>query len=141
MFSRFSREPETPDLAAMMHDVVQKVATYNPRFDKDRLWQAYRLGSEAHSEQKRHSGEPYFIHALTVTDILADLRMDVDTLISGLLHDVVEDTPVELNEIEAAFGPAVARIVGELTNPSSNYSGTRGGGEGAEVRWVNAGKG
>ncbi len=118
MSRNLTHQPEMPDLAAMMSAVVQKAASYNPAVDKDRLWQAFRLGSDAHSEQKRRSGEPYFIHALTVADILADLRMDVDTLVAALLHDVVEDTPVTLAELAEEFGADVTRMVDGVTKIS-----------------------
>jgi len=118
MSGTFTHQPADPDLVAMMEAVVRKVGEYNPRADKDRLWHAYRVGSEAHAEQKRRSGEPYFIHALTVADILADLRMDVDTLMAGLLHDVVEDTEVSLEELRGLFGDDVARMVDGVTKIS-----------------------
>lgn len=109
---------EPVDLDAMMSAVVRKVRGYNPRVDEDRLWRAYRRGIAAHAGQLRHSGEPYFIHALTVVDILADLRMDVDTICAGLLHDVVEDTSVSLEELRAEFGADVARLVDGVTKIS-----------------------
>ena len=106
------------DLDAMMRAVVRKVGTYNPRADRDRLWEAYRFGKEAHSGQLRKSGEPYFTHALTVAGILADLRLDVDTLVAGLLHDVVEDTPVTLEELSDRFGEDVEHMVDGVTKIS-----------------------
>lgn len=106
------------DLDAMMSAVVRKVREYNPRADEDRLWRAYRRGRDAHEGQLRRSGEPFFIHALTVVDILADLRLDVDTICAGLLHDAVEDTPVTLEEIRAEFGEDVARMVDGVTKIS-----------------------
>ena len=118
MSETLTHQPKDPDLAAMMSAVVAKVARYNPRADQDRLWHAFKVGSEAHATQKRRSGEPYFIHALTVADILADLRMDVDTLMAGLLHDVVEDTPITLEQLRGFFGDDVARMVDGVTKIS-----------------------
>ncbi len=106
------------DLDAMMRAVVRKVGTYNPHADRDRLWQAFRYGMEAHEGQLRKSGEPYFIHALTVAGILADLRLDVDTLVAGLLHDVVEDTVVTLEELQEQFGDEVEHMVDGVTKIS-----------------------
>jgi len=113
------RPPVTvTDLEAMMRDVTRKVTDYNPRADQGLLWQAYRFGMTAHGEQKRRSGEPYFIHSLTVASLLADMRMDVDTIVAGLLHDVVEDTPVALEELRERFGADVAMMVDGVTKIS-----------------------
>ncbi|MBU1674867.1 RelA/SpoT family protein, partial [bacterium] len=106
------------DLDAMMRAVVRKVGVYNPHGDRDRLWQAFRFGNEAHAGQLRKSGEPYFTHALTVAGILADLRLDVDTLVAGLLHDVVEDTGVTLDELRERFGEEVVHMVDGVTKIS-----------------------
>ena len=106
------------DLDAMMRAVVRKVATYNPRADRDRLWDAYRYGKTAHEGQLRKSGEPYYTHALVVAGILADLRLDVDTLVAGLLHDVVEDTPVTMDDVRERFGDDVAHMVDGVTKIS-----------------------
>ncbi len=106
------------DLDAMMRAVMRKVAVYNPRADRDCLWQAFRYGKEAHTGQLRKSGEPYFTHALTVAGILADLRLDDDTLVAALLHDVVEDTPVTLEDVQVLFGDDVALMVDGVTKIS-----------------------
>lgn len=106
------------DLDAMMSAVVRKVAAYNPRADRNRLWEAYRHGKAAHAGQLRKSGEPYFTHALIVAGILADLRLDVDTLVAGLLHDVVEDTSVSLDDVRDLFGEDVAHMVDGVTKIS-----------------------
>ncbi len=103
------------DLTARMRDVVRKVTAYNPHADQERLWRAFHLGAEAHAGQRRESGEPFFMHELTVADLLADLRQDTDTLIAGLLHDVVEDTTVQLAAIAEAFGGDVAALVDGVT--------------------------
>ncbi len=76
---------------------------------------AIAVASSAHRAQTRASGEPYLIHAVAVADILAGLRMDHETLAAAILHDVVEDTPVTLADIEEACGPAVAHLVDGLT--------------------------
>jgi len=118
MSDSLSHKPESVDLVAMMDAVVRKVEQYSPNTDKDRLWSAFHMGHDAHDGQKRRSGEPFFIHALTVIDILSDLRMDADTIIAGLLHDVVEDTDVSLNEVRTRFGDDVARMVDGVTKIS-----------------------
>ncbi len=112
------RADELSRMEAMMREIVRKVGRYNPRADRDRLWRAYRYGLAAHGDQRRRSGEPYFIHSLTVAGLLADMRMDADTLVAGLLHDVVEDTPVTLEEVRAEFGDDVAMMVDGVTKIS-----------------------
>ena len=107
------------DLQAMMDTVVKKVAGYNPFADNDKLWQAYRFARDAHDGQVRHSGEPYFTHALIVADILADLRLDVDSLVAALMHDVVEDTEFEMAEIVEKFGESVGTMVDGVTKIST----------------------
>ncbi len=106
------------DLEGMMRNVVREVESYNPRADHDKLWRAYRFGLAAHGDQRRRSGEPYFIHSLTVAALLAEMRMDVDTIVAGLLHDVVEDTPVTLEELRERFGADVAKMVDGVTKIS-----------------------
>ena len=72
---------------------------------------AYRIADEAHKEQKRKSGEPYIIHPLCVAIILADLEMDKETIAAGLLHDVVEDTIMTLEQLTKEFGSEVSFLV------------------------------
>ncbi len=76
-----------------------------------RLCEAYEVAAKAHKGVTRKSGDPYITHPVEVTRILAEMRLDLDALVAGLLHDTVEDTPVTLEEIEARFGPTVRRIV------------------------------
>ncbi len=94
--------------------------------DRRRLERAFEMGKQAHDGQKRKSGEPYFTHPIAMAERLAGMGADADTLIAALLHDTVEDTPLTLNEIEAAFGPAVRGLIdgvtkltrADLTSPS-----------------------
>ncbi len=111
------------DLTALMTGVVHKMAANYPNADTERLWQAYRLAEGAHAGQARQSGEPFLVHGLTVADILADLRLDVDTVIAGLLHDVVEDTTVGLGRIRQEFGADVAEMVDGVTKISGLPAG------------------
>ena len=85
------------------------------RLDEDLLVRAYRFSEEAHRGQTRNSGEPYVIHCIEVAKILADLQLDSTTVASGLIHDVVEDTAVELEDVEREFGKEIAAIVDGLT--------------------------
>ncbi len=106
------------DLRAMMTRLVTKICHYNPQANQDLLWTCYEFAKGAHAGQMRKSGEPFFAHALTVANILADLRLDVDTLIAALVHDVVEDTDYTLADIESRFGPEVAHMVNGVTKIS-----------------------
>src|SRR5581483_9068261 len=76
---------------------------------------AYTFAATAHEGMRRKSGEPYVVHPLTTAIILAQMRMDPTTIVAGLLHDVVEDTPATLDEVEARFGHAVAHLVDGVT--------------------------
>lgn len=98
-----------------LEDVEQKVKSYNPEADFASLRRAFDLAVQAHAEQKRFSGEPYIIHPVAVARILADLELDLETLVAGLLHDVVEDTRIPLAKIKADFGSEVAALVDGVT--------------------------
>ena len=85
------------------------------RLDHELLVRAYRFSDVAHAGQVRHSGEPYVSHCVEVARILADLQLDTTTVTSGLLHDIVEDTDVTIEDVEREFGPEIAQIVDGLT--------------------------
>jgi guanosine-3',5'-bis(diphosphate) 3'-pyrophosphohydrolase len=85
------------------------------RLDTDLLARAYRFAEKAHAPQTRRNGEPYVTHVVQVARILAELGLDTTTVAGGLLHDVVEDTPYDLADVEREFGPEVARIVDGVT--------------------------
>ena len=91
---------------------------YHPGADVDLLRQAYQFTSAVHDGQKRLSGEPYLIHPVAVAGVLADLKLDLPSIIGGLLHDTVEDTLATLPEIEKAFGAEVAALVDGVTKLS-----------------------
>ena len=88
---------------------------YHPSADISLIEKAYKIASEAHKEQFRKSGEPYIIHPLWVGIILADLEMDKETIVAGMLHDVVEDTVMTLDDITREFGSEVALLVDGVT--------------------------
>ncbi len=96
-------------------EVLAKVERSHPSDDLEVLRKAYRFSSNKHDGQSRESGEPYFNHPLAVADILADMKLDASCVSVGLLHDVVEDTVVPLEEIEDNFGRDIANIVNGLT--------------------------
>jgi len=96
----------------------EKVRLLRPKDDFTQLEKAYKLASEAHKDQVRDSGEPYMVHPLHVTLILADMQMDMVCLQTGLLHDTLEDTKVTLDQIRKTFGEEVARCVDGVTKLS-----------------------
>ena len=98
--------------------LCERICAADPRLDADILLRAGRLAAEAHAPQARQNGEPYIIHPVAVAEILAGYRMDTATIATALLHDVVEDTPHSLSEIEARFGPEIARLVDGVTKLS-----------------------
>jgi len=83
--------------------------------DRDLIYRAYRVADNAHSGQNRVSGEPYINHCIAVASILAELRVPVEVVVAGLLHDTVEDTPITLNDIKIDFGEDVAKLVDGVT--------------------------
>ena len=91
---------------------------YSP-VDREIIERAYRVTEEAHKGQKRASGEPYFVHCFSVAKILAGMHVPPAVVASGLLHDVVEDTEIELDDIEADFGEEIAKLVGAVTKLTS----------------------
>lgn len=107
------------DLRGMMNDLWERVRVYNPQADEDKLWFGFRFAKAAHEGQLRKSGEPFFAHAMTVASILADLRLDVDTLIAAMVHDVVEDTDYTMEDVQQRFGQDVALMVDGVTKISS----------------------
>ena len=95
--------------------LVARVRKYHPSTDISMIEKAYRIAKEAHKDQVRKSGEPYIIHPLWVGIILADLEMDKETIVAGMLHDAVEDTDMTLEDITKEFGEEVALLVDGVT--------------------------
>ena len=104
---------EDPDRLYDM--LIARIRKYHPSTDVSMIEKAYRLASKAHGSQRRKSGEPYIVHPLWVAIILADLEMDKETIASGMLHDVVEDTDVSEEDIRREFGDEVALLVDGVT--------------------------
>ena len=103
--------------------LVARVRKYHPSTDISMIEKAYRIGREAHKDQVRKSGEPYIIHPLWVGIILADLEMDKETIVAGMLHDAVEDTEMTLEDVTREFGEEVALLVDGVTKLGQlNYS-------------------
>ena len=96
-------------------EITERVASYAPKADLDRINRAYVFAAHAHAGQMRISGEPYITHPLAVAGILASLGMDEATVITGILHDTVEDTSVTLDDVRQNFGDDVATLVDGVT--------------------------
>lgn len=101
-----------------IQDLCQKIRTYFPQADLKVIESAYELSEKAHAGQFRRSGEAYISHPLSVAGILADLRLDLDTIATGILHDVVEDTNISLEDIRQQFGDTIALLVDGVTKIS-----------------------
>lgn len=98
--------------------LIDRMLGYDPHIDGERLERAFELGKTAHAGQLRASGEPYFTHPVAVANLLIDMRLDVDTVITALLHDTVEDCGVELPTLAEQFGTDVAQLVDGVTKLS-----------------------
>ncbi|MBE9574342.1 MAG: bifunctional (p)ppGpp synthetase/guanosine-3',5'-bis(diphosphate) 3'-pyrophosphohydrolase [Proteobacteria bacterium] len=101
-----------------LNDITSKILSYHPAADTNLIEKAYVYSAKVHKGQVRLSGEPYLSHPLEVAGILANMKMDEVTIVSGLLHDTVEDTLAELKDIEYLFGKEVATIVDGVTKIS-----------------------
>ena len=107
----------------LYQELITSVKKYHPSTDITMIQKAYEVAKEAHKDQKRKSGEPYIIHPLCVGIILADLELDKETIVAGLLHDSVEDTWMTYEEVEKEFGSEVALLVDGVTKLGQlNYS-------------------
>ena len=98
--------------------LVELVKAYDPSADEDALNRAYVYSMKAHGAQLRDSGDPYFSHPVEVAGILARMKLDTASIVTGLLHDTVEDTVATLDDIERVFGPEIARLVDGVTKLS-----------------------
>ena len=107
----------TNEVCSSLEELLGRVRKYHPQADGEALIEkAYSFAEKAHAEQRRKSGEPYFVHPLTVAGILASLMLDAPTIAAGLLHDTVEDCEgVTLEVIEKEFGQEVAVLVDGVT--------------------------
>jgi GTP pyrophosphokinase len=99
-------------------ELVERVKSYDPGADEEALNRAYVFAMKAHGKQERASGDPYFSHPLGVAEILARMRLDTASIVTGLLHDTVEDTPTTLADISHLFGKEVSRLVDGVTKLS-----------------------
>src|SRR2546422_913115 len=105
----------TKTVAELGEELIAAIKTYNKDFDEALVRKALVFGEKAHAPQKRASGEPYFTHPIQVALILTEMKLDVASIITALLHDTVEDTSVTLEDLEREFGEEVARLVDGVT--------------------------
>ena len=103
------------DPEQLYSQLIERVRRYHPNTDISMIEKAYNIAREAHKDQVRKSGEPYIIHPLCVAIILADLELDKETIVAGILHDVVEDTVLTKEELAAEFSEEVAELVDGVT--------------------------
>ncbi|HTP52140.1 MAG TPA: bifunctional (p)ppGpp synthetase/guanosine-3',5'-bis(diphosphate) 3'-pyrophosphohydrolase [Anaeromyxobacteraceae bacterium] len=106
-----------------LNDILDKVAGYHPSADLDVIKKAYVYSAKVHQGQIRKSGEPYLVHPLEVAGILAELRLDEASIVTGLLHDTIEDTLATRDEIAELFGEEVAELVDGVTKLSQFSAG------------------
>lgn len=100
---------------ALYNQLLNTIKSYHPSTDLSMIEKAYRVAYNAHKDQLRKSGEPYIIHPLCVAIILAKLELDKETIVAGLLHDVIEDTVLTVEEMSAEFGEEVVFLVDGVT--------------------------
>ncbi|MDY6046957.1 MAG: bifunctional (p)ppGpp synthetase/guanosine-3',5'-bis(diphosphate) 3'-pyrophosphohydrolase [Anaerobutyricum sp.] len=117
--SRTQKEISQPkdftDPEILYDNLIKAIREYHPSTDLSMVEKAYHLADNAHNDQKRKSGEPYIIHPLCVAMILAELELDKETIVAGILHDVVEDTSYSLEDITREFNEEVALLVDGVT--------------------------
>jgi len=99
----------------LIDELIADVAAYNPDVDRDLITRAFQFAADAHEGQQRRSGEEFVLHPWGAAKICAQLQLDDETIAAALLHDVVEDTDVELDDVRAAFGDEIAKLVEGVT--------------------------
>ena len=104
---------DNPDV--LHQQLIACIHKYHPSTDTTLVEKAYKIAYQAHEGQKRKSGEPYIIHPVSVAIILAELELDKETIVAGLLHDVVEDTVMTTEDVIREFGEEVALLVDGVT--------------------------
>ena len=112
---KISKSEEFVNPEELYQELICCVQKYHPSDDISMIEKAYKVASEAHKNQFRKSGEPYIIHPLNVAIILADLKLDKETIVAGILHDVVEDTVMTEDDLRREFGDDVALLVDGVT--------------------------
>lgn len=129
MSPELSSPPSSPPLSPpadrieqLFQELESKIREYRPRDDLSSVEKAFRIAADLHKSQVRDSGEPYMVHPLMVAHILAGMRLDMVTIETGLLHDLVEDTRMTVDDIRKGFGEEVARCVDGVTKLSKLHA-------------------
>src|SRR6516162_4826541 len=99
----------------LVDELLTELEAYKPDFDRDLITRAFRFAADAHDGQVRRSGQEFIYHPWGAAKILAGLRMDEETIAAALLHDTVEDTGIEIEDIRAEFGEDIAKLVEGVT--------------------------
>jgi GTP diphosphokinase / guanosine-3',5'-bis(diphosphate) 3'-diphosphatase len=102
-------------VSTTISNIVETIRSYSPDADLQPVMSAYLMAAKAHAGQTRKTGEPYLTHPLAVAQILADMRMDTDTIATALLHDALEDNPITKREMETQIGPEITALVDGVT--------------------------
>jgi len=113
MLKRNESGDDMPEKA--FQELIEKIKLYHPAESFDMIEKAYNLAKDAHGDQERKSGEPYLIHPVAVANILAELELDKESIVAGILHDVVEDTHYTVEDIAELFNDEVALLVDGVT--------------------------
>ena len=108
-----------------LEQLVSRIQSYHPEANTTLITNAYAFSERDHQGQKRRSGEPYFIHPVGVAEIITDMKLDVPSVVTSLLHDTVEDTLTTLDQITQRFGEEVAALVDGGTKISQINFNTR----------------
>jgi len=111
----FDRFPDFTSPETLYKNLIDIVVSYHPSADISMIEKAYNLANDAHKDQLRKSGEAYIIHPLSVAIILAELELDKESIVAGILHDVVEDTHYTIEQIADMFSPEIALLVDGVT--------------------------
>lgn len=101
--------------SVLVKQLIETIRSYNPKVDENLIMAAATIAIKEHGSQARHSGEPYYMHPFAVAHIIASMKLDISSIITALLHDVIEDTHFPLTEIERIFGNDIARLVDGVT--------------------------
>ncbi len=118
--------PSVPIEEELYKQLIEKIKTYHPTKEFTMVEKAYKLAVDAHKDQKRRSGEPYIIHPLKVAYILAELELDMESIVAGILHDTIEDTPYTYDDIKNLFSEEIANLVDGVTKLSKlSYSASK----------------
>lgn len=100
---------------ADVRKIMEIVKTNYPSANVDKIWRAYLVADTMHDGQKRKSGEPFVVHPIAVAMMLAEMGMDVNCIAAGMLHDIIEDTPMTYDDVQAEFGSEIAALVDGVT--------------------------